>query len=305
MGKYEVTNAQYTSFLNAVDPNGGSGLELYVSFMSLNSRGGILKNPGGPAGAKYQAKSGYENKPVVFITWYNAIRFANWMSNGQGGPGSTETGAYNLDGNQTVPTNLASVHRNPNARWFLPSENEWYKAAYYQPSSLGGDADNYWLYPTKSNVPPFSDQPPGVHTPNPANSSNNYADDGIANGYNDGFAVTGMLDRSAGVNFLTDVGAYPMASSFYGTFDQAGNADEWMEGALPPGQSSQFGTVRGGGWTDRPIFSGASISATGSRDSTYEYLGFRIAESVPEPPSSTLLIVGMILVRSMRSIKRK
>ena len=39
----------------------------------------------------------------------------------------------------------------PGARWFIPSENEWYKAAYHQPAAQGGDGDNYWAYPTGTN----------------------------------------------------------------------------------------------------------------------------------------------------------
>ena len=76
------------------------------------------------------------------------MRFANWMSNGQGN-GSTETGAYTLSGGTPlVPTNILMVHRNPGAKVFLPSEDEWYKAAYYDPHVKA-----YWDYPNGSNTP--------------------------------------------------------------------------------------------------------------------------------------------------------
>ena len=84
-----------------------------------------------------------------YVTWYDAIRFANWLHNGQGS-GDTETGAYTLLGNATpTPSNGPSITRNPGATWFLPSENEWYKAAYHNPA-----ANSYSLYPTSSHTVP-------------------------------------------------------------------------------------------------------------------------------------------------------
>ena len=38
--------------------------------------------------------------------------------------------------------------------WLVPSEDEWYKAAYYQPAAKGGDSDGYWAYPTRTNSLP-------------------------------------------------------------------------------------------------------------------------------------------------------
>ena len=76
------------------------------------------------------------------------MRFVNWLNNGEG-TGSTETGAYALNGSSP-----SSVERDPNATYFLPSENEWHKAAYYQPASAGGDTDGYWRHPVQSNTNP-------------------------------------------------------------------------------------------------------------------------------------------------------
>src|SRR6266542_693454 len=103
IGKYEVTNSQYAAFLNskaASDPLG-----LYNGSMGLNSMGGIVRSGGGGEGGyTYSAKSGYENQPVVYVGWYDAVRFANWMNNGQGN-GDTESGAYTLVGGTAVPSN--------------------------------------------------------------------------------------------------------------------------------------------------------------------------------------------------------
>ena len=89
-----------------------------------------------------------------YVTWYDAIRFANWLNNGQGN-GDTETGAYTLGtlGAGGIPVTPPLTH-NAGAQVWLPTENEWYKAAYYNPGS-----SSYYLYPTSSNVIPTASGP--------------------------------------------------------------------------------------------------------------------------------------------------
>jgi formylglycine-generating enzyme required for sulfatase activity len=135
IGKYEVTNAQYTAFLNAVDPSGANASGIYNSSMGSNARSGISFNVAAANGSKYTIKSNMGDKPVNYVSWYDAARFTNWLHNGQGA-GSTETGACTLSGNTGIIT------KNVGATVWLPSEDEWYKAAYYQPSGAGGDADS-------------------------------------------------------------------------------------------------------------------------------------------------------------------
>ncbi|MBL6832425.1 MAG: SUMF1/EgtB/PvdO family nonheme iron enzyme, partial [Pirellulales bacterium] len=82
-----------------------------------------------------------------FVSWFDAARVANWLQNGQGS-GSTETGAYTLVGGQTSGTAPAA---NPGASYLLPTEDQWYKAAYYK----GGSAmARYWDYATQSDSTP-------------------------------------------------------------------------------------------------------------------------------------------------------
>ncbi len=89
----EVTNAQYAEFLNfkaASDPLG-----LYSTSMGGDARGGIRQS--GVSGSySYTTKTNMADKPVNYVSWYDAIRFANWLHNGQGS-GDTETGAYMLE----------------------------------------------------------------------------------------------------------------------------------------------------------------------------------------------------------------
>ena len=106
----------------------------------------------------------------MFVSWYDSIRFANWLHNGQGS-GDTENGAYTLLGGTPTPSNGNSITRNAGAKWWLPSEDEWYKAAYHKNDGVTG---NYWDYPTSTDAVPYSDQPPGSGAPDPSNTANFY-----------------------------------------------------------------------------------------------------------------------------------
>lgn len=122
----EVTNAQYTEFLNAVafdDVN-----SLYSTGMA-GSFGGI--NRSGFIGAfTYSTIPGRENNPVNFVSFWDAARFANWLHNGQPfgtqNAGTTEDGAYTLTA--TGITNN-TVTRNAGWQWAVASADEWYKAS--------------------------------------------------------------------------------------------------------------------------------------------------------------------------------
>lgn len=121
IGKYEVTNAQYGEFLNAV-----AAADPYRLYRTSMSTSGITRN--GTAGSyTYSVTAALANHPVVHVSWFDAARFANWLANGQGS-GDTENGSYTLNGAFSgVP-----VPANPGAQVYIPSINEWYKAAFHQ-----------------------------------------------------------------------------------------------------------------------------------------------------------------------------
>ncbi len=174
IGACDVTAAQYAAFLNAVavksDPYG-----LYN--LSMGSVGGDPYGGGGGCGITQTSVSGsytysvataYQNFPVNYVSWGDAARFCNWLQNGQPtggteGTGTTETGSYTLNGANTDAA-FATVTRNPGATYYLPTENEWYKAAYY---SGGGTSSTYWQYPTQSNSAPSN-----VLSPTGTNNAN-------------------------------------------------------------------------------------------------------------------------------------
>lgn len=298
IGKYEVTNSQYVAFLNAVaaaDPYGLYNPLMESSIDGVAFEGGITRS-GSSGSYTYAAKPGYENKPVVYVSYWDAARFANWL-----GTGTTEGrtapaapllpgAAYDL-GFVANPA-LAAGNRLGGATIFLPSENEWYKAAFHQPSDAGGDTDNYWRYATGSNTQPTS------ATPGPGLDRANYIfNDGIANGINGGYAVTQSTTFDSTQNYLTDVGAYGTGSeSFYGTADQNGNVFEWNDSLA---SSGIFRVVRGGSWaSDSSLFLRSSYQNSNSPTVEDAGWGFRIASlaPVPEPGTYAAMVGALALV---------
>lgn len=289
IGKYEVTLNQYTAFLNAVGATDTYGL--YNDQMGLNPNiMGIARS--GVSGSYTYSVMGSGSRPVTYVSWFDAARFANWLHNGQPtgiqAAATTETGAYTLNGAMS-----GIITRNSDCRYGLPSESEWYKAAYYQPVELGGDSDNYWRYPTRSNELPNSRN---GSTSDP-NSANFRRDDGIDNGFNGGWAVNNSPTPPSG-NALTDAGAFSLATSYYGTFDQGGNVSEWDEAIIESVESERG--IRGGSWSfPFPISLDASTRYRATPTTERHDIGFRIV-IIPEPSVSMVVALGSALLALRR-----
>ncbi len=275
IGKYEVTNAQYADFLNAVDPGGANANGIYNTNMGSNARGGITYTSGAASGSKYTIRTSMGDKPVNYVSWYDSARFTNWLHNGQGA-GSTETGAYTLSGNTGIIT------KNVGATVWLPSEDEWYKAAYYDPTP-GASGNNYWLYPTQSDTVP---------TRGTANTIGDISNPGanVAN-YAAG-AVWGTPVQNGNV---TTVGS-AAANNYFGTADQGGNVREWSDAVIGSSRG-----LRGGAWSFSELLLRAAFRGLILPSDEDLNVGFRVA-SVPEPSGLvlTMLASGMMLVRRKR-----
>ena len=283
ISKHEVTNAQYTNFLNAVADTDTHGL--YNPVMDSDARGGITQS--GVSGSfSYAVKPGRANNPVVLVSFFDAMRFVNWLENGQPsevlqGPGTTEDGVYTLG---CAPAGACET-RAASASFFIPSHDEWRKAAYHKNDGVTG---NYFNHATSTDATPTSEPPSGG-----ANSAN-YREDGTGN-----YALTGTSAFDNGQNYLADVGSYAQSVSPYGTFDQAGNVWEWTE-RIRTSDNSRYRI--GGSWSAASSLLLASTTYAGDTEPpSNENLstGFRVA-SIPEPSSGLMLLMafgGLLMLR--------
>ncbi|MGA7213585.1 MAG: SUMF1/EgtB/PvdO family nonheme iron enzyme, partial [Terrimicrobiaceae bacterium] len=287
ISKYETTIGQYTAFLNAVaksDPE--RAFSLYnedlghydtirgIARISVDGTD-VYYVKNGPRGGGTSAYL-----PITYISYLDAVRFANWLHNDQG-DGSTETGAYTITEGQVtrvsrsggvVTLTTAEPHslnvgdwvvawngyygsgivtartdttfsfsgvgddspeqelqgqmigvsaRKSDARYWVPSENEWYKAAYYDPSPEG-PADDYWGFPWRSDT----------------------TDGGYGNYYVVRYSATSRPEfEFQYYTYVMDVRAFG-ALGYYGVASQAGNVEEWTEGDVFSGGPH----TRGGWW---------------------------------------------------------
>jgi formylglycine-generating enzyme len=253
MGKYEVSR----DMINKANADGNLGITL-ADMASFGGNGA--------------------NRPATGVSWNEAARYVNWLNTSKGfapaykfelQPGDV---GYNANANIQLwqagdsGYNAANAFRNSQARYFLPSMDEWYKAAYYDPNANGG-AGGYWIFPTGSDTL-----------------------NAVSGGTAEGTAVYGQ-PTSQGPADIDNTGGL----SSYGVMGMGGNVWELEETTFDLLNSSPSSVrgVRGGDWDGNPIFLSASFRF--NRDPTFGdiNLGFRVA-SIPEPSSAALLMLGSL-----------
>jgi formylglycine-generating enzyme required for sulfatase activity len=271
---FEISFVQISQTNNVNDPASGNiygavPYEYRASIYEISQNAITKATASGMANVTAGAWTN-QNQPAANITWYEAAAFVNWLNTSSG-----KTAAYNLTFSGSWSMTLQSssnawtlggtnLYRNKDAYYFLPSEDEWYKAAYYNPAG-----SNYFLYPTASSSVPTS----------------------VASGTNAGTAV--FYASGAGYTapaVVTTAGGL----SPYGTMGQGGNVRDLIETAADGVNDSPTDTrsMLGGFWGDTADV----LSSTGNRQVaavTLENpnLGFRVA-SVPEPSTYALLLLG-------------
>ncbi|MCX6877029.1 MAG: PEP-CTERM sorting domain-containing protein [Verrucomicrobia bacterium] len=210
------------------------------------------------------------NRPATGLTWNEMARFVNWLNTSRGYAPAykfTTNGANDMISLWTSADGPAydaqNAVRNPNAYYFIPTADEWYKAAFYDPSMNGGTG-GYWRYATGCDTLPTR----------------------IRTGTDPGTAV--YNDFAGGPADITSAGGL----SPYGTMAQSGNVEEWTE--------SRFGT---GGFVNCLVLNtgwgGDGGAINSSRTAGYYpgydglFRGFRVA-AVPEPTTLSLCGLGIL-----------
>lgn len=275
--KFEFTNSQYTAFLNAIDPGGTNPNGVYNSSMGSDARGGIT-NTGSTDGSRYAVKSNMGDKPVNYVSWWDAARVSNWLHNGAQTYGSTDSSA-------TAPQNIGAysvgtattgdaVAVNSGARFYVPTENEWYKAAYFNPT-LNSGAGGYRTYGNGFDAAP-------------ATVSADAVGNGSAGGAGNFANYNTAADWNAQNGNVTTVGTNGGAN-YYGAYDMSGNIFEWND---LTGVASSFRELRGGNWLNPSASFLSSTSRNPSEPPELEagWVGFRLASPVPVPEPSTWVL---------------
>ena len=245
-----------------VADNTGYGAVGYDYRMGVNevSRGMIdayNANSGGPVLTMSDMTSfggNGANRPATGISWNEAARFVNWLNTSSGFSAAYNftTGGFNdnitLWGVGDAGYDPGNPFRNSNAYYFLPSEDEWYRAAYYDPN-----AGAYWDYATGSDSAPTA-----------------------VSGGTTGAVYGGQF----GPADVTNAGGL----SPFGTMGQNGNVLEWAESGFFAPNESAVGSrvVRGGDWEFDSSLLVSSNRYFGSPTRVDLFIGFRVA-SVPEP----------------------
>lgn len=271
IAKREVSNADYLVFLNAqarpTDPN-----DLFTDYMNRNAQGIESEETDTEVLLyRYKNKGGFAqiaDRPVGNVTYYDAMRFANWFH--KGCPEFPDYNANNVNlntdrGAYTITPSLVAdnaVPRNPDALAFLLTADEWHKAAYYDEAT-----QSYFRYPTSSDTSPACLNP-AVATANSASCARSYV----------------SLQPKAGFNVPPPAGSYPDSMSPYGVLDMAGSINEWTQA----NRYSFFKVLRGGSYVSLSSEDSAAIDPGMPFLPTAEFndIGFRLgAPAAPSGPA--------------------
>ena len=282
IGRYEVTTAQWVEFFNAAYDRPAS--DRIPHLLPPEFWGAVPTTPNTQGGLRWRVPAGNEMRPTGDISWRMAAIYCNWLHNDKATTREAFlSGAYDVSTFQYVEIGFSDqLTKSPGAKYWIPTWDEWLKAAHYDPAKQNGDGSvgGWWRYSTTSDTVPVYG-PPGV-------------------------SVNGVLARAnAGWNsvnfpgfnpFTVPLGAYANVTSPWGLFDTAGGTREWCEEAI----------LLSGIWPSSRVFDGSSwvVSAPFASDlidpregdfpslATFD-LGFRIASSIPSP-SSVAIVFGTL-----------
>ena len=294
ISRTEVTSGQYVEYLNARIDAG-----FPASTIRVPRLGGVIYDF---VNNQWITRTGGEMLPVGGVTWQDAAIYMNWLHNGKGADTADfMSGAYDVSTFGTVPgdprARTDQSARSPGAKYWIPSHDEWFKAAHWDPNKNGPNQGGYWEFSHTSDTQPI----PGL--PGVGETSADLAID----------------DEAA---FMIPLESYPDSRSPWGLLDVSGGGAEWTERwftRIDPddterriwdGAGAGNTTISRGDSNFDPIL---GIDRTTDRHWEYgsefadvtvpAYFSFRIASAIPAPGVGVplLAISVSILARRRRS----
>ncbi|HEX2837289.1 MAG TPA: SUMF1/EgtB/PvdO family nonheme iron enzyme [Phycisphaerales bacterium] len=264
IGTTEVPLSLWVDFYNAAmdRPAGDSIPHVQSPFWSAQSA--APNNSSNPAARRWTIPAGAEHRPVGGITWRTAAVLCNWLTaNKATNREAFLSGAYDVSTFGYGPPGDIFTDQDahtPGARYYIPTWDEWLKAAHWDPNRI--EQDGWWTYSYMSDV-----QLPGGP---PGTGNGNY-----------GF--------SSPSPFAIPLGAYPNVQSPWGLLDTAGGTTEWTESTLagPPGQP-RYRFFDGSPWTGSGLRD--AVFPVGADLPSFTTLsnGFRLAMTVPSPVTTAI-----------------
>lgn len=257
MPKLETTTSQWMEFLNTFRAQGYNMSDAVPVWWGARD-----------AGNRYSFRTGIPSPdlvPVQGITWRWAAKYCNWLHNGKSTAfDSILNGAYDAStfGTNANGSFTDQLYHSPDAKFWIPTLDEWLKAAHFDPNKNNG-AGGWWEYDTTSDTAPIPG-PPGVGQTSA------------------GYRTTGLPQWDY------PLGSYPDTTSPWGLLDLSGGAQEWLEET-----DIFFPTYRSLDGTYAACFESLiGWDKAGSGSANYPGIrgasGLRVASSVPDPPAILL-----------------
>lgn len=230
IGKYEITNAQWKAFTDVTGAPTGTPSDAYDQ--STFSTG--------------------TQQPTSGISWYEAAQFCNYLTSGD-----KSLGAYQFGTDGSITVDRSSAVSAYVMVYVIPTENEWYKAAYFK-----HDGSGYSLF---------------------ANGTDTLPTAGIDSKY--------LEDPIIGSPWNIDSGTQEQN----GTFNMMGNVWEWNETLIDSYRGVRGGSYASSTGING-LYSSNRSADIPSNEGSIGDMGFRIAE-IPEPATLILLTLGGMVLR--------
>lgn len=288
IARTELTQGQWVEFVNAFNAVPIPQHRPWTVGVEETLRGDLWVGPGvfftrfGPQGRPVYEVTGLGAVlPVSGIGWFGAALYSNWLHNArQASAEALTAGAYDLRSfDAYVPATWPLVKREPAARFWIPSYDEWAVASFYDPNRSGPGQGGWWSHLNGRERPGI----PGA--PGKGETSAGWLPPGPG----------GAIEAS-----LIPVASYPESQSPWGLLDTSGSRREVLDDRYDFGR--RFAGTRAGPFLFPELevlmeqigWAGAESPHGGST-------GVRIASAtVPAAPTLVVAFAAMFTPRRRR-----